>query len=321
MLEYNREAAREARRRRIRRERMIGAGTLIAVVLGAGVLLWPHGSQTRTTAVAGEPKPKPPAQLPRGGRQILPHYRVVAYDGAPQTPVLGPLGVGTRDQAAAKLNQQAEAYDTRTRPVLPAMELIATIAQRDAGLDGNYNARQEDDVIADYLAAARRAKMLLILDLQPGQSSFMTEVHHFGKWLRQPDVGIALDPEWSMQPGEVPGTVIGSTNATIVNQVADYMAGYVRKYRLPQKLLMVHQFTADMIKNRGQIQTVPGIATAVTVDGWGGRAAKLSKYHLFARTKPGRYNGLKLFYTQDTNLMKPREVMHLHPSPDVIVYQ
>ena len=183
---------------------------------------------------------------------------MVAYDGAPQTPVLGPLGVGTRDQAAAKLNQQAEAYDTRTRPVLPAMELIATIAQRDAGLDGNYNARQEDDVIADYLAAARRAKMLLILDIQPGQSSFMTEVHHFGKWLRQPDVGIALDPEWSMQPGEVPGTVIGSTNATIVNQVADYMAGYVRKYKLPQKLLMVHQFTSDMIKNRGQIQTVPG---------------------------------------------------------------
>ncbi len=99
--------------------------------------------------------------------------------------------------------------------------------------------------------------------------------------------------------------MIGSTNATIVNQVADYMAGFVRKYKLPQKLLMVHQFTSDMIKNRGQIQTVPGIATAVTVDGWGGRAAKLSKYHLFARTKPGRYNGLKLFYTQDTNLMKP----------------
>ena len=60
-----------------------------------------------------------------------------------------------------------------------------------------------------------------------------------------------------------------------------------------------------MIKNRGQLQTVPGIAAAVTVDGWGGRAAKLSKYHLFARTRPDRFNGLKLFYTQDTNLMKP----------------
>ena len=257
MLEYNREAAREARRRRIRRERMIGAGTLIAVVLGAGVMLWPHGSQTRTTAVSTQPKPKPPPQLPRGGRQILPHYRVVAYDGAPQTPVLGPLGVGTPDQAAAKLNRQADAYDTRPRPVLPAMELITTIAQRDAGLDGNYNARQEDDVIADYLAAARRAKMLLILDIQPGQSSFMTEVHHFGSGCAQPDVGIALDPEWSMQPGEVPGTVIGSTTPpSSIRSPTTWPAS--SKYKLPQKLLMVHQFTSDMIKNRGQIQTVPG---------------------------------------------------------------
>ena len=112
---------------------------------------------------------------------MLPHYRVVAYDGAPQTPVLGPLGDGTPDQAAAKLNQQAEAYATRQRPALPAFELIATIAQRDAGDDGNYNARQDDATIAGYLAAARRAKALLILDIQPGQSSFMTEVQHYGQ--------------------------------------------------------------------------------------------------------------------------------------------
>jgi hypothetical protein len=321
MLEYNREAAREARRRRIRRERMIGAGTLIAVVLGAGVMLWPHGSQTRTTSVAVQHKKAPPPQLPRGGREILPDFRVVAYDGAPNAPLLGPLGADNIDVAAAKLNQQAEAFDTPKRPMLPAFELIATLAQRDAGDDGNYNGRLDDATIGRYLAAARRAKALLILDIQPGQSSFMTEVQHYGHWLEQPDVGIALDPEWSMAPGEVPGTVIGSTTAAVVNQVAHYVAGYVKRGNLPQKLLIVHQFTSDMINNRGQLQAVPGIAEAVTVDGFGGRAAKLSKYHLFARTRPDRFNGLKLFYTQDTNLMKPAEVMHLHPSPDVIVYQ
>ena len=84
---------------------------------------------------------------------------------------------------------------------------------------------------------------------------------------------------------------------------------------------MVHQFTSDMIHERGALQTQQGVAEAVIVDGFGSRAAKLSKYHLLARTKPGRFNGIKLFYTQDENLMKPKEVMHLHPSPDVIVYQ
>ena len=36
------------------------------------------------------------------------------------------------------------------------------------------------------------------------------------KWLREPDVGLALDPEWHT-PGVVPGTQIGSTNANDVN--------------------------------------------------------------------------------------------------------
>src|SRR4051812_31056285 len=139
MLEYNREAAREARRRRIRRERMIGAGTLIAIVLGAVFLLWQPGGSTTPTAAREQStvtkqKPPPP-QLPRGGRTLLPNYRVVAYDGAPQPPVLGPLGDGTPDEAAAKLEQQAEAYSTPDRPAMPAMELLATIAQRDAGID------------------------------------------------------------------------------------------------------------------------------------------------------------------------------------------
>lgn len=324
-LEYNREAAREARRRRIRRERMIGAGTLIAIMLGIAFLVWPSGSPTAEHGVgpdgaSGKHHKRPP-QLPRGGREILPNYRIVAYDGAPQTPVLGPLGDGTPDQAAMKLETQSLPYASKDRPVLPAFELIATIAQRDAGLDGNYNARQDDATVQRYLEAARRHKMMLILDIQPGQSQFMTEVKHFSKWLKYPDVGVALDPEWSMRSGEVPGTVIGSTTATVVNEVQQYLAGFVHRYNLPQKLLIVHQFTPDMINSRGAIQQVPEVATAVTIDGWGTREAKLSKYQQLARTKPGRYNGLKLFYTQDTDLLKPREVLHLHPSPDVIVYQ
>ena len=49
------------------------------------------------------------------------------------------------------------------------------IANADAGDDGMYRARQEDAVIRRYLRAARRAKALLLLDIQPGRSDFFTE--------------------------------------------------------------------------------------------------------------------------------------------------
>ena len=57
--------------------------------------------------------------------------------------------------------------------------------------------RQTSSTIDRYLAAARKAKALLILDIQPGRASFMSEVKAYRHWLEQPDVGLAIDPEWS----------------------------------------------------------------------------------------------------------------------------
>src|SRR4051794_4056596 len=71
------------------------------------------------------PTPKPLAELPRGGRRILPDFRVVAFYGAPQDRQLGALGIGTPAQAARKLARQAKGYARKSRPVLPAMELLA----------------------------------------------------------------------------------------------------------------------------------------------------------------------------------------------------
>ena len=207
------------------------------------------------------------------------------------------------------------------RPVLPAMELIATVVQASPGNDGMYRARQSSDLIGSYLAAARRAHALLILDIQPGRSPFMREAHAYARWLREPDVGIALDPEWSMEPGQVPGTVIGSTDASIVNNVQAYMSKIVKAHNLPQKLLIVHRFTTEMIRNARTLKAYPGVALTVNVDGFGDEANKVSKYDLFSSRKPGRYNGFKLFFHEDTDLMRPREVLRLIPRPDVVVYE
>jgi len=328
MLEYDREfqrrIRREMRRRKIRRERMIGAGTLIAVVLGGAFFLWPSGMPASGTTGPGDhhrPKPPPPPQLPRGGRVIFPHYRVVAFDGAPQDPGLGALGIGTPDQAAARLLAEADRYARPGRPVLPAMELITTVAQADPGVDGMYRMRQSDAVIGRYLAAARRVHALLLLDIQPGRSSFLSELRAYRRWLRQPDVGVALDPECSIRPGQKPGAVIGWTDGAAISRVARALSHIVARGDLPQKLLLVHRFTVDMIHHPRLAHGAPGVAVAYNIDGYGDPPNKIAKYRQLAQRGTGIYNGFKLFFHEDTGLMPAGAVLALRPSPDVIVYE
>jgi hypothetical protein len=263
---------------------------------------------------------------------VLPHYRLVAYYGAPQHVELGALGVGTPAEAARKLLAQAAPYDRSDRPVLPVFELIVTLAQSDAGTDGMFRLRQTPHVIKTYLDAVRQIKGILILDVQPGQSTFVEEVKLLEPWLSQPDVGLALDPEWNVPAGQVPGKVIGSTNAATINQISYYLARLRHQKNLPQKVMIVHQFTEGMIKNRDQVLDRPGVAIVHNIDGFGTAAVKKNVYvqlvyHRGAGTAAlppaggGRFNGFKLFYKEDTGLMKPAEALGLEPSPDVVVYE
>jgi hypothetical protein len=201
-----------------------------------------------------------------------------------------------------------------------ALELLADVANRDPGQDGLYRTRQPPSVIRRYLAAARRAKALLLLDIQPGHADFLTETRHLDRWLKEPDVGLALDPEWHT-PGAVPGTQIGSVDADDVNAVAGHVAAIVRRNALPEKLFVVHQFTPNMIAGKERVVQPPGLAVTMNVDGFGDRPNKIAKYREFTHDGTHFRRGYKLFYEEDTNLMTPRSVMALQPRPDFIVYE
>ena len=309
------------RRRRLAALGVVAAASaLVGAAVGAG-----DGSSGASTKSAGTetseraPAPKP-TELPLGGRQIFPRYRVVAYYGAPQAHALGALGIGSPDHAVRRLAQQAKPYAKKTRPVMLALELLADVANRDPGTDGLYRTRQPASVIRRYLAAARRAKALLVLDIQPGHADFLAETRHLDRWLREPDVGLALDPEWHT-PGAVPGTQIGSVQAGAVNAVATHVAGIVRKYNLPEKLFVVHQFTPNMIAGKERVKQPPGLAMTMNVDGFGDRPNKIAKYRQFTHDGTHFHRGYKLFYDEDTNLMTPGSVLALQPRPDFIVYE
>ena len=325
-------AASAARRRRreeqervYRRRRLValavGVVALVLLVRGCSALVGGGGGEE-----ASEAAPAP--ELPRGGRLVLPRHRVVAYYGAPQDPELGVLGETPPEEAARALARRAGGYARPGRPVLPALELISTLAQSAPGDDGAHRLRQSAATIRRHLRAARAIKGLLVLDVQPGQADFLEEVRALEPYLVQPDVGLALDPEWSVPEGTQPGSVIGSTDAELVNEVSAYLARLVRLRDLPQKLLIVHQFTDEMIMNRDQLETRPEVALVVNMDGFGTPELKQGVYDRLSLpavrgpdTLGGPYNGFKLFFREDTGLMSPRDVLALRPAPDVVVYE
>lgn len=102
---------------------------------------------------------------------ILPHNRIVAYYGNPMSKRMGILGQIAPDSMLARLQAEVRAYaaaDTGT-PVMPALELIVTVAQAGPGADGKYRLRMPDTLIDRVASWADRAHALLILDVQIGR--------------------------------------------------------------------------------------------------------------------------------------------------------
>jgi hypothetical protein len=274
-------------------------------------------AQPATTVAVTTTTTPPPPELPRGGRQLFPRYRVVGFYGMQNLDV---LGAGPAEVVAQRLLKVARPYARPGRPVMPMFELIATIAHPFPTPSGLYRTHQEDAIVRSFLKAVRRIDGVLVLDVQPGRDDFLSSLRHWEPYLRQPDVGIALDPEFSMGPGQVPGRHLGRTDAAAINRASAYVAGIVRHQRLPQKLFIIHQFHDSMIRDKARIAIRPGLAMTWNADGFGARSAKLEDYRSYTRDR--RFHpGLKLFYENDVDIMSPREVMRLKPPPRVINYQ
>ncbi|MCD2197182.1 hypothetical protein LQ327_27805 [Actinomycetospora endophytica] len=320
---------RDRRRRRRVLFAFLLAAFILAVFLGLVALISDHAASSAPppraaatpaiTVPAAPPTPPPIPQLPRGGTTIFPNYRVVAYYGTADSDRLGVLGAGTPEQAATKLEQAAAPFASAGRTVQPAMELIVGVADGGPGPDGDYHHDIDQNAARQYLAAARAHKQLMIIDIQPGRTDFMTAVRPWADLLKEPDVSLALDPEWRMPPGQVPGQQIGTVSADEINQVSTWLAGMVAADNLPQKLFVVHQFTSNMITNPERLATPPQLAVVQHIDGFGAPPNKLGKYKDLQR--PAQMHlGFKLFYTQDTPMLSPQQALALAPAPDLVTY-
>jgi hypothetical protein len=252
---------------------------------------------------------------------LLQDHLLVTWYGNPRSSRMGVLGEQTGAIRAAALRSQAAAYQALTpKRVLMAYHLVTVVAQCTPGADGLWRRRETPDVIRALLDEARAHGFRLILDVQPGRSTAVAEVRALEPFLVEPDVDLALDPEFAVGDCGVPGQQIGELRAAEVNAVLDRMEAVITARRLPPKVLILHQFRLDMLPDKAGIRPSRQVDVVLNMDGFGSQALKKSSYRAVMR-QPLPYAGIKLFYQQDTGLFTPEQVLSLTPTPSVVVYQ
>jgi hypothetical protein len=266
-----------------------------------------------------------PAPLPGA---ILPHKRIVAYYGNPKSKRMGVLGEYPKDEMLRRLRVEVAKWEKAdpSLPVQPALQLVTVVAQGEKGKAGKYRMIMPDRIVNEVYDWAKEAHALFFIDIQTGHDNIRAILPRFEWLLKNPDVHVAMDPEFNMgKSGKKPGKKIGTYDASDVNFASGYLQDLVKKYNLPPKILIVHRFTRKMVTNAKSIKLRPNVQIVMNMDGWGAPWLKRDSYKDYIVKEPVEYTGFKLFYHNDTKkgdpLLTPKELLKLNPKPIYIQYQ
>jgi len=264
-------------------------------------------------------------QLPGGGQLLFGPRQYVALYGVPGTGVLGVLGEQNATAAVQRAQDMAAVYQPLTdKTVVPMFEMMATVASATAGDDGNYSTEIPVEELRRWIDEAAAAGLYVVIDLQPGRTDFLTQAQLYQPLLELPNVGLALDPEWRLLPGQVHLRQIGSVTAAEINSVIQWLADLTNEKALPQKMLVLHQFQLRMIQDRPAIDmSRPEIGMVIHADGQGSQPAKQDTWNALREGAPaGMAWGWKNFYDEDLPVLTPEQTMRdVSPVPDLVTYQ
>jgi hypothetical protein len=297
-----------------------------AALASTSPMLFPFSNASTTVQMLGSLWPV--STVYPNADAILPFKRIVAYYGNFYSKGMGVLGEYPTEQLLAMLASTTAMWAVAdpSTPVVPAIHYIATVAQASAGKEGKYILRMPDSQIDHALDLANQVHGIVILDVQVALSTLQYELPQLEKYLKMPQVHLAIDPEFSMKSGNRPGTVIGTFDAVDINYAAEYLAKLVRDNHLPPKVLIVHRFTQDMVTNYKKITPLPEVQIVMDMDGFGSKEKKRNTYSRVIVPEPVQFTGIKLFYKNDikspaNGLLSPDEVLKLTPAPIYIQYQ
>lgn len=275
----------------------------------------PVAAPQKQSAETSSPQPSP----------TLENHRLVALYGTPGAASMGALGsYGSPAEAVAAVKQLAQEYQKFSgEPIKPTFEIITTIASATPTANGDYSRELELTTLQPWIDVAKDAGVYVVLDLQPGKTDFPTQAKLYEPLLRQPHVGLALDPEWRLYGDQKPLVQIGSVSADEVNQTSAWLADLAKQHQLPQKLFLLHQFRMDMLGNRSAINASrPELTTIIQMDGQGAQNVKQDTWRAVTANPPsGVRFGWKNFYQKDPVVLTPQQTMELSPKPWYVSYQ
>ena len=264
------------------------------------------------------------AELPGGGQLVFPGRHMIATYGHPGAPVLGVMGEETPEEAVAHAESLVEEYQGLTGDkVIPAFEIIASVAQASPGPRGDYTEPAPVETLKPYVDAMTEAGGYVIIDLQPGRADFVEQAKFYEELLKKPNVGLALDPEWKLTPDGLPNVAVGHVQAEEVNRVVDYLADLTAENDLPQKVLMLHQFQLQMLRDRETIDVSrPELAIVLHADGHGTPEQKFETWNVMRQgIQPEIFMAWKNFIDEDQPMFTPEQTMDIEPRPWIVTYQ
>ncbi|MGM0845731.1 MAG: hypothetical protein ACQEUT_12195 [Bacillota bacterium] len=279
-----------------------------------------HGGDTDRSVPLGQTLTKGAEDLSDGP---LKNHRIVSYYGHPNSENMGILGEHSPEVFMDKLLDQTKAYSEidPERPAIPAIELISTVAQRSPGEDGDYIVPTPDEDIEEYAQLAKEHNALLILDVQLARDTVMNQVKSLEKYLKMPHVHLAIDTEFRVEEGEIPGVNLGTVDGKKIQEAIEYVSDLTEENGLPDKVVIVHQFAEKVLINKDAIQPTDNVEVALNFDGHGIAGIKRAGYNEHVQKQPIQYGGFKVFYKKDEPLMTPKDVLELDPAPAFVNYQ
>lgn len=260
----------------------------------------------------------------------------VTYYGRPGIPLMGIIGEHSAAEIMPLIKAKAAEYDAANGPKLgvqPAVHLVWGMATVESEPDNSHLAYLDDATVMDYIQEGLKNGVDVILDSQIANLSPSASISPALPYLAYPNVHLAIDPEFAMsyKGQRIPGNPIGYITAEQVNAVEQEIAAYMRAHHIKGKrILMVHQFQADMIVNKEKLNAAfPEVELTLSVDGFGNPYVKTAKYNaLVDQTTP--FTSFKLFYNWDAPLMTPRQALgedgtehtdFIEITPNMIQYQ
>jgi len=255
---------------------------------------------------------------------LLLNHDILCYYGHPSSRNMGILGRYSIEELDQKLTELAAEYESISggRKIQKAFYLIYGTVWPN-GRIGIIN----HNVLMRYIEYGMKNDIIIFIDHQIGRYDPIDSLKVMLPYLRYPNVHLALDPEWRTSQ---PGVFLGHVTGEEMNIAQKVMEDYLIEHNLPgERMLVIHQFNAIMIRERSQIRTdFDRIRLIHCADGIGAPALKRNSYAYNALARNMPIKAFKLFYNFnipgagfDEPLMTPREVYALNPRPYIIMYQ